>query len=168
MANPLRACQLILLCVAVSPSVSAQDSDLPKGSLGELMHVMQASDAGLGRFQLQLPLIGRPITIAWQVGSAPSYELLRWPTYDWRLILLTEGPLELSAFNRVKPAIELDCLSTLCEPVQEKSLGVEMRVNMGGRGALPQNYLFLRRDTVLNPIRNFSRFGAGVGGLLDL
>jgi len=168
MANPLSACQLILLCVAVSPVVSAQDSDLPKGTLSEFMQVMRASDTGHGRFQLQLPLIGKPVTIAWQAGSAPTYELLRWPTYDWRTMLLTRGPLELSALNRVQPAIELNCLSTLCEPVQEKSLGVEMRANLGGGGALPQNYLFLRRDTVLNPIRNFSRFGAGVGGLLDL
>lgn len=129
---------------------------------------MQASDAGHGRFQLQLPLIGKPVTIAWQVGSDPTYELLRWPTYDWRTLLLTRGPLELSAFNRVKPAIELDCLSTTCGPVQEKTLGVEMRANLGGRGALPKNYLFLRRDTVLSPIRHFSRIGVGIGGLLDL
>jgi hypothetical protein len=101
-------------------------------------------------------------------GSAPTYELLRWPAYDWSTILLTKGPLEFSAFNRVKPAIALDCLSTTCEANQEKSLGVETRANIGGRGALPQNYLFLRRETLLGPTRSFSRFGAGIGVLLDL
>ena len=132
------------------------------------MQVMRASDAGHGRFQLRVPIIGKPLTIAWQVGSAPSYELLRWPTYDWQTILLNRGPVELFVFNRVKPAIELNCLSTKCEPIQDKTLGAEMRVNLGGRGALPKNYLFLRRETLLTPPRNFSRFGVGIGGLLDL
>lgn len=168
MANPLRACQLILFCIASSPSVSAQDSDVPKGSLEVLRQVMQVSDSGRGRFQLELPIISKPLTIAWQVGSAPSYELLRWPTYDWQTSLLSRGPLEMSAFNRVKPAIELDCLSTKCEPIQEKTVGAEMRVHVGGRGALPRNYLFLRREMVLSPIQNFTRLGVGIGGLLDL
>ena len=162
------AWRLGLFCVAVCPAALAQDSDLAKGSLGDLMQVMSAADTGHGRFQLQLPLIGTPLTIVWQVGSSPTHELLRWPTYDWQTMLLERGPVELFAFNRVKPAIELECTSTLCGPVQEKTLGAEMRVNLGGNGALPKNYLFLRGANVRSPLRNFSRFGVGIGGLLDL
>jgi hypothetical protein len=60
MAKMGSAWRLWFFCVVVSHCAGAQDSDLPKGSLGDLMQVMQASDAGHGRFQLQLPLIGKP------------------------------------------------------------------------------------------------------------
>jgi hypothetical protein len=168
MAKMAGAWRSVLMCFAVSTFARAQDSDLAKGSLGDLMQVMSASDTSHGRFQLQLPIIGKPLTIAWQVGSEPTYETLSWPTYDWQTVLLSRGPVELFAFNRVKPAIELGCLSTTCRPIQEKTFGAEMRMNLGGRGALPKNYLFLRHGTVRTPLRSFSRFGVGIGGLLDL
>lgn len=119
-------------------------------------------------FQLVWPSLPGPVTYSWNATATPSYEMLRWPTYDWNAILGHIGALSLQMFNRVQPAIELDCRSTLCIPMLEATLGLESRLNLGGRGRLPDNYLFLRRENVQDSVRNYQRLRLGIGGLLDL
>jgi hypothetical protein len=79
-------------------------------------------------------------------------------------MLAQRGPISLQLFNRVLPAIEMDCLAGVCQPMVEKTLGLEGRLNLGGGGIMPNNYLFARPEAVTNPIRNFHRFKLGLGG----
>lgn len=129
---------------------------------------MSAADTGDGQFQLELPIVGKSLLINWQVGSVPTYDLLRWSTYNWEALLLARGPLNLVGFNRVLPAPELGCLASTCAPIQEKTLGADLRLNLGGRGFAPANYLFLRREAVRGPEGFFSRMKFGISGVLDL
>ncbi len=118
-------------------------------------------------FQLEMPLIAQPLMVSWTTTPVPTYELLRWPAYNWEARVWSNGPVNLLSFNRVQPAIELDCLKSTCQPKLEKTLGFESRVQLGGKGVLPDNYLFMRRETVFGPVRSFGRIKLGIGGLLD-
>ncbi len=43
---------------------------------------------------------------------------------------------------------------------------MESRVQLGGKGALPDNYLFKRREMVEDPRRNYGRMKLGIGGVV--
>jgi hypothetical protein len=162
-------CQLTACCFLITSGAWGDEKKAPlSGSLAELQHQMRMADTGGGKFQLELPLIGKPLLINWQVGNAPTYDFLRWPTYNWEALLAGSGPLNLIAFNRVQPAPELNCLGTTCAPTQEKTLGADLRLNLGGTGVIPDNFLFLRRESVRGAPRSFSRLKIGIGGVLDL
>ncbi len=160
--------RLIVCGLALSSTVAAQTAIRHPSPFSELARAARDSDANIHWFKLELPVIGHSLWMSAQIGPMPTYELLRWPTYDWQMPLLTRGPLSLSAFNRVKPAIELDCTKGNCTPMLEKTLGMEMRLNLGGRGVMPDNFLFMRRESVSDQIRTYQRMKFGVGGLLDL
>jgi hypothetical protein len=168
MAKSLLVCLLVLWGVTMAPEARAADTQPPKGQLPELLRAIRSADVGRGQFQLELPVLGRPLTISWQRGFTPGYEMLRVPVYDWDTHLLHRGPLDLLAFNRVRSAMELDCSSVPCAPAVERTMGTEVRLNLGGSGVIPENHLFLRRETVINPVRSYSRLGFGIGGVLDL
>ncbi len=159
---------LVLWGVTVAPQTRAEDSPPPKGNLPELLRAIRAADVSHGQFQLQLPVMGRPLLISWQRGFTPGYETLRMPAYDWDAHLLRRGPIDWLAFNRVRPAMELDCSIVPCAPALERTMGTEVRLNLGGTGVLPENHLFLRRETVINPVRSYTRMGLGIAGALDL
>jgi hypothetical protein len=162
-------CQLTACCLLVTPAAWGEEKKAPlSGSLAELQHEMRMADTGGGKFLLELPVIGKPLLINWQVGYAPTYDLLRWPTYNWEALLGGLGPLNLVAFSRVLPAAELDCLGPTCVPMQEKTLGTDLRLNLGGGGVIPDNYLFLRRESVRGAGRSIARLKIGIGGVLDL
>ena len=169
MAKSSLFCRLLLCCVALAASARSEEKRPPQsGSLPELLQTMRAADTGRGRFELELPLIGKPLLVTWQVGPAPTYETLNWPTYSWESLLAHRGVLSLVGFNRVMPAGELACLATTCVPIPEKTLGMDLRLGLGGRGILPDSYLFLRRETVRSPVRNSARVKVGIAGVLDL
>ncbi len=134
----------------------------------ELIHSLDETSAGPRWFRLEVPLIARSFKVYWNTTPTPSYEMLRWPTYDWQMVVASQGAASLNVFNRVSPAIEMSCLATPCQPAIEKSLGIEGRLNLGGKGVVPDNYLFIRRQTVLSPTGNIRRLGFGLGGALDL
>lgn len=119
-------------------------------------------------FQLQLPAVGHSLMVSWTTTPVPTYELTRWSTYDWEARIWGKGSVDLLAFNRVQPAIEMDCLASTCQPKLERTLGMEGRIQLGGQGKLPDNYLFMRREMVGGPVRSFGRMKLGIGGLLDL
>ncbi len=158
---------LVLWGVTVALPAHTQETRPPKGKLPDLVRAMRGSDVASGQFRLELPTIGKPLLVSWQTGRAPGYELLRMPTYDWHAHLLARGPLDWVAFSRVRPALELDCSSVPCVPTVEKTVGTELRLNLGGRGALPANHLFVRPETVLHPVRSHSRIGFGLAGSLN-
>jgi hypothetical protein len=158
----------VTLGLIYSSSAGAQVTVLRTIPYSELIHSLDETSAHPRWFRLQMPLIGLTFKTYWNTTPEPSYEMLRWPTYDWQIVVASQGPASLSAFNRVKPAIDMDCLATPCHPIIEKSIGLEGRLNLGGMGVVPNNYLFVRRQTVLSPTGNVRRLGFGLGGTLDL
>jgi len=158
----------VALGLLASSSARAQLPVLRTVPYSELIHSLDETSAHPWWFRLQMPLIGQTFKVYWNTTPEPSYEVLRWPTYDWQIVLASQGPASLSAFNRVKPAIEMDCLATPCHPIIKRSIGLEGRLNLGGKGVVPDNYLFLRRQTVLSPTGNVRRLSFGLGGTLDL
>jgi hypothetical protein len=116
-------------------------------------------------FQLQMPPLA--LNYSWKSAPTPGFETLRWPTYDAGVSLGGDA-LHLQLFNRTAPAIELDCRSTLCEPMLEKSIGLEGQFHLGGRGILPDSSLFIRREDVQDSIHDYQRLRIGLDGQLDL
>src|ERR1700690_2859263 len=137
---------VVMLCVTFA--TNAQGQTVPTKVLRPSEIVKSADELGNGSrwFQLDLPLLGRPLTFSWNLTASPTYETLRWSTYDWNTMLALKGPISLQLFNRVLPAIEMDCLASVCQPMVEKTLGLEGRLNLGGRGIMPNNYLFTRPE----------------------
>jgi hypothetical protein len=169
MAKSLLPFQLLLCCVLQpANAVAADKAPPPTGSLPELLQTVRASDTGSGRFRLELPVIGKPLLVNWQVGSAATYEPLRWSTYTCEALLLERGPLSVVALNRVVPAPDLDCFASTCAPMQERRFGVDLRLNLGGRGVVPDNYLFIRRQSVTSRAGRFTGVKLGIAGVLDL
>jgi len=119
-------------------------------------------------FQLTLPKLEIPLKSSWLTTPSPTFEFAKFATYRWELSTLGEGPLSLHAFNQIQPAIELNCLPGVCEPMPERALGFEGRIHVGGSGPVPNNYFFIKRELILEPIRNLTRTRVGIGGLLDL
>lgn len=155
-----------VLFVAFAANAQGQTAPTKVIRPSEILKSADELAQGSHWFQLDWPLLGKPLTFSWNLAASPTYETLRWSTYDWNTILAQKGPISLQLFNRVLPAIELDCLAGVCQPKVEKTLGLEGRLNLGGRGIgiAPNTYLFLRTESVRNPIRNFQRFKLGLGG----
>jgi hypothetical protein len=157
---------VLVLCVTGVGAVRAQPVHQP--TTAELTELAADSNSRPHWFQLELPLVWHPLTVSWTTTPAPTYELMRWATYDWEARIWRKGPVDLFAFNRVRPAIELDCLAFTCRPKLESTYGTESRLHLGGKGAMPDNYLFMRFERVIAPVHGFSRMKFGIGGLLDL
>jgi hypothetical protein len=103
----------------------------------------------------------------WFTGtSVPGYEVLRLPTFREEAEWWGAGRLALRSFTQVMPG-ELDCRLT-CQPSLEQSGGLDLRLDLGGAGAVPNTFLSLRRENVITPARGHSRWALGFGGLLDL
>jgi|GEM_PF-2050359 len=170
MAKSQVICQLSLCCVVLSLDArGAAEVAPPTGTLPDLQRVVvSASESAAGRFRLELPVIGKPMLVTWQVGSAPTYDLLRWSTYQWETQLVGRGPLRLMAYNHVVPAADLNCLGPTCEPMQKQHRGIDLRLSLGGRGVFPDNYLFIRRQSVTSRFGRFSGVKFGIAGVLDL
>lgn len=78
--------------------------------------------------------------------TTPGFELLRLPTFRGELSFTPTHWLGLTAFQTAAPALELDC-RTVCEPILENKLGLELRVPLGGTRALPANAFVVGVDT---------------------
>ncbi|HEY5954972.1 MAG TPA: hypothetical protein VIV60_00415, partial [Polyangiaceae bacterium] len=97
-------------------------------------------------FQLDQPF-SASLRLRFDARPLPTYETLRLPTFEGSATLLGSG-LQLSLFERVAPASELDCRLT-CQVVLERSLGLDARLSLGSLAAnVPQTYLFMRNDAV--------------------
>jgi hypothetical protein len=155
-----------VVMLSVAFAVNAQGQTAPTKVVRPSEIVKFADELGQGSrwYQLQWPMLGKPLVFSWNLTASPTYETLRWSTYDWNTMLAQTGPISLQVFNRVLPAIELDCLSGVCQPMVERTLGIEGRLNLGGNSITPNNYLFARPEAVMNPIRNYQRLKLGLGG----
>ncbi len=154
---------VVMLCVAFSANVGGQTAPTIVLQPSEILNSADELGQGWRWFQLDWPALGR-LSFSWNLTASPTYETLRWSTYDWNTMIAQKGPLSLRLFNRVLPAIELDCLSSVCQPTVERTLGLEGRLNLGGNGITPSNYLFIRPETVMHPIRNYQRLKLGLSG----
>lgn len=155
------------VALTVVASAQAQSGPVITRPYAELTAAADNASPGVRWFRLQLPSMTGPLWLRWQIGDAPTYDLMRWPTYDWQALLLNQGPVSITAFNRVAPAIELDCTSTTCAPMLERTVGLDLHLNLGGRGVVPENYVFMLHESVFGGQRNYRRTKVGIGGLLD-
>ena len=152
-----------LASAAYGQSVPASRQNRVAPSLGT-----DELNGGVRWFQLEVPLLELPLRITWNPVASPTYEVLGSSMYTWDARFWERGALSVSLFNSVRPAIELDCLASVCHPMMERTLGLEGRIHLGGRGILPNNHLFIRPERVLGPMRGFPRFKLGFSGDLDL
>ena len=133
--------------------------------------------AGADTLGAELPFVGPRLRLTWplqpeQVSFNPGQPipsadgLLR--PYRLEALWLQRGPLELKSFQRVEQSIELDCWLT-CQPVLERSAGVEGRLQLGAVGrTVPESHVFARGASILSPLQRGQRLLFGLGGLLDL
>jgi hypothetical protein len=125
--------------------------------------------------ELEFPLLKR-LDFSFASTSVPGYEPLRLPTFTASATLWTSGRLELFAFSRVAPALELDC-STLCQPVLEQTMGATTRLSLGALGpSVPATFMYVSAERVQSVPwargssarpRAGTRIHAGFAGLLD-
>jgi hypothetical protein len=143
------------LAQALSPG---QDRPPPGSDLATLAQMQRW-------FELDAPF-SRGLKFSFDTRSVPTFEALHLPTFEGRAVW-QRGSLNLSLFERVAPALELDCRLT-CAPVLEQSLGFDARASLGRVSRqVPETFLFVRGEAVRMP-RGFAyRSLAGVGGLLD-
>jgi hypothetical protein len=119
-------------------------------------------------FELEAPF-SRPLKLSFDTRHVPGFEMLELPAFESRATLWQKGSLSVSLFERVAPAIELDCLRTPCAPILEQSLGLQARVGVGRIAKrVPDAFLFLGPQIVRRGPRLFSRSLFGIGGALDL
>ena len=152
-----------LASAAYGQSVPTSRQNLVAPSLGT-----DELNGGVRWFQLEMPLLGLPLRITWNPVASPTYEVLGLSMYNLDARFWERGAFSVSLFNSVRPAIELDCLASVCRPMIERTFGLEGRINLGGRGIVPNNFLFIRPERVLGPMRGIPRFKLGIGGDLDL
>lgn len=118
----------------------------------------------------------RPLSFAyrgWDAGTSATGPLL---AFEARSTWLQSGRLSLATTTAALPALELDCRLT-CQPVLQRSAGVEARVQLYSGAVARDVHAFVRygnewsggtgRDRPSIALKgNVLRFG--VGGLLDL
>ncbi len=142
-----------------------------------------ADPAGADTLGHELPALGPRLELRWPLSPQRVSFSLAQPIasadgplqpYAAEAVWWSSGPLSLRSFDRVQQSFELDCRVT-CQPVLERSLGVEARLELGGGGVVPETHLFARGSLVQTPAalaavapRNFGRFQLGLGGQLDL
>ncbi|MGC4089619.1 MAG: hypothetical protein QM756_17375 [Polyangiaceae bacterium] len=126
------------------------------------------------RLELEFPLL-RPLRFSFNAAPVAGYEQLALPTFRSESVWWQRGALSLQTFSQQAPAFELDC-SVTCQPMLERTLGVEGRLELGGLGrAAPATNLYVRaQSSQVFPSaagtgrpRTFSLLSAGFGGLLD-
>ena len=100
---------------------------------------------------------GQPISSANGVLQPYGFEVQWWQ----------RGALELESFQLAEQSSELDCTLT-CQPVIERSTGVEARLHLGGARALPETYFFTKGASFFSPVQSGQRLTFGLGGMLDL
>lgn len=160
---------IVSLCVVFSANAPGQTVPTKIQRPAQIAQTADEVGGGPRWFQLDWPILVRPLTFSVSSTVVPTYEMLRWPTYDWEMLLWKKDSIGLHLFNRVLPAIELNCTKGACQPMLESTLGLEGRLNLGGRGALPDNYLLMRREIVQEPVNgSYRRLKFGLGGALDL
>jgi hypothetical protein len=149
------------VCASAAISASAAaDPVTPPGSAG-----VPAAGRWVQRLELEWPSI-KPRQRWFTATSVPGYEILRLPTFREEAAWWGTGRLELRSYAQVMPG-ELDCRLT-CQPSLEQSGGLDVRLDLGGAGAVPNTFLSLRREHAITPARADSRWALGFGGLLDL
>jgi hypothetical protein len=142
---------------ALSPG---QDQPPPGTAMASLVQLQRW-------FELDAPF-SRPLKISFDTRPVPTFETLLLPTFEGRGQLWQRGNLDVSLFERVVPALELDCRRT-CRPILEQSLGLDARLSFGGIGRqIPDTFLFARGEAVRLPKGFSTRALVGLGGLLDL
>jgi hypothetical protein len=82
------------------------------------------------------------------------------------------GRLSLRTVTSSLQSLELDCRLT-CAPQRELTIGAEARVDLGGAGAVPENYAYAGYKRFAAPGGSFTKRGStmisvGLGGALDL
>jgi hypothetical protein len=120
-------------------------------------------------FQLETPF-SRRLRLSFDARPTPTFEPLRLPTFEGRAVLFEQGRLSLSLFERVAPAMQLDCLLTCTATVPlDYSLGVDARLRLGAADRrVPETFLFALGAATRMPLGIGARTLFGVGGLLDL
>lgn len=127
------------------------------------------------RLELRLVPI-KPIRFSFSTAS-PGVEMLRLPTFDFDTTWYEAGRFSVHTFSRVAVAPEVDC-SLTCQPVLERSLGVEPRLELGNVGPRVPAVWFSARPqltqltstnpgTAARPVTS-KRVFVGLSGLLDL
>lgn len=122
-------------------------------------------------FELDAPFSHR-LKVSFDTRPIPTYEMLRLPTFEGRALLWQKGSLSLSLFERVTPALELDCSKT-CVPTEgpllQQSFGFDARADLGRvNRQIPSTFLFARPEMLRVGKGFYSRTLFGIGGLLDL
>jgi len=127
--------------------------------------------------RLELELIPiTPVRFSFSTAS-PGVEMLRLPTFDFDTTWYEAGRFSVHTFTRVALAPELDC-SLTCQPMLERSVGLEPRLALGDLGprvpavwlsARPQFTRFTPTSpgSAARPVTS-KRVFVGLSGLLDL
>lgn len=88
------------------------------------------------------------------------------PLYYGEAQWFQRGPASLWTVNYVEESSELEC-SLECQPVIERSVGAEARLELGGGGRIPETHAFLRGDTLRQRHLTSQRLRLGLAGTLD-
>ncbi len=127
--------------------------------------------------RLELKLIPiTPVRFSFSTAS-PGVEMLRLPMFDFDTTWYEAGRFSVHTFSRVALAPELDC-SLTCQPILERSVGLEPRLALGNVGqpipavwfsARPQltQYTPTNTGSAARPLTS-KRVFVGLSGLLDL
>jgi hypothetical protein len=84
-------------------------------------------------------------------------------TFRAEAIWARRGPFALESFASAERSVELDCRLS-CQPVLERSFGIEARLDLGSMGALRDTHVFLRGVAVALPWRRSMKLDLGYGG----
>lgn len=84
-------------------------------------------------------------------------------TFRSEAIWARSGPFALKSFASAEQSVELDCRLS-CQPVLERSFGIEARLDLGSMGALRDTHVFLRGGVVALPWRRSMKLDLGYGG----
>ncbi|MFZ5893823.1 MAG: hypothetical protein ACOY0T_22370 [Myxococcota bacterium] len=126
------------------------------------------------RLELEFPIL-KPLRFSFDTTPTPGFEPLRLPTFRSESVWWEQGSLSLLSFSQVAP-LGIEC-SVTCQPMLERTIGAEGRLELGGLGrAVPSTHLFMRaQNTQAYPAlsgtgskpTSYSLVTAGFGGLLD-
>jgi hypothetical protein len=157
----------LFLCITLAIVPAAAFADAPAAP----------DPAGADVLGNELPLMGPRLRLTWPLEPKQVSFNLGQPIlsadgilqpYHLEALWLQRGPLELRSFQRVEQSVELDCTLT-CQPVLERSVGVEARLKLGAPSrAVPETHLFARGESFVSALRSGQRLTLGLGGLLDL
>lgn len=118
-------------------------------------------------FELEAPL-SRRLSLSFDLRPTPTYELLQIPTFEGRASLWRSGRFNLSLFERVAPAVGLECGLT-CAPALERSIGLDARLDLTRISRqVPSTFFFVQPAMVRLGTGFLTRTTLGFGGLLDL